>query len=74
MPNRVSPKSQILGIVKGVALRIRRICFKEDVFRDKYKEYANYLIACGHDNQHVKNTFEKVATMTSKKYGKEEKR
>ncbi len=47
-------------IAKGVALRIRRVCSDEDDFRNKSNEYANYLIAGGHDNQHVKNKFEEV--------------
>ena len=58
------PKSQILGIAKSVALRVRRICSDEDDFHKKSAEYANYLIACGHDSQHVMSKFNEVATMT----------
>ena len=58
------PRSQILGIAKGVALRIRRICSEEENFRNKSEEYANYLITCGHDEQHVRNKFAEVASMT----------
>ena len=58
------PKSQILGIAKSVALRVRRICSDEDDFHKKSAEYANYLIACGHDSQHVMSKFNEVATIT----------
>ena len=57
-------RSQKSGIAKAVALRIRRICSDEDDFRNKSKEYANYLIACGHNNQHVNSKFNEVARIS----------
>ena len=53
-----------MGIPKGVALRIRRICSEEEDFRVKSLEYANFLIQCGHDKQHVFKQFAEVALMT----------
>jgi hypothetical protein len=68
------PRSQILGIAKGVSLRIRRICSEEEDFRNKSDEYANYLITCGHDEQHVPNKFAEVASMTRQEAGRSKKR
>ena len=47
------PKSQILGIAKGVALRLRRICSDDEDF----KQYCKYLTDCGHDSEHVLKVF-----------------
>ena len=52
-----------MGILKEVALRIQRIYSDENGFRGKNKEHANSLTVCGHDNQHVKNTFDGDANM-----------
>ena len=68
------PRSQILGIPKGVALRIRRICLEKNDFSSKSKEYANYLMACGHDKQRVRNKFDEVATMTREEARKKKKK
>jgi hypothetical protein len=43
------PKSQILGIAKGVALRLRRICSDDEDFKQRSIEYHKYLTDCGHD-------------------------
>ena len=62
--NSCHPKSQILGIVKGVALRIRRICSMETDYKVKSNEYAKYLIECGHDEKHVWEKFKEVEAIT----------
>ena len=56
------PRSQKLGIAKAVALRKQRMCSDEEDFRDKSKEYANYLIACGDNSQRVNSKFNEVAS------------
>ena len=44
------PIAQILGIARGVALRLRGICSADyEDFRQKSKEYCKYLIDCGHN-------------------------
>ena len=58
------PRSQILGIPTGVALRLHRICSKDDDFKVKTEEYINYLIQCGHDENHVRNIFKEVSNLT----------
>ena len=57
------PKSQIRGIAKGVALRLRRICSKDEDFKTKSDEYASYLIKCGHDKEHVLEKFNEVSNL-----------
>ena len=58
------PKSQILGIAKGVALRLRRICSDDEDFKQKSKEYCKYLTDCGHDSEHVLKAFNEIGSMT----------
>jgi hypothetical protein len=43
-------------------------------FHDKSEEYANYLITCGHDEQHVRNKFAEVASMTRQEARRSKKR
>ena len=62
--NSAHPKKQILGIAKGVALRLRRICSLDTDFKEKIEICQEYLIKCGHDRKHVKKVFEQVASMT----------
>ena len=62
--NSAHPKKQILGIAKGVALRLRRICSLDMDFKEKSEIYQEYLIRCGHDRKHVKKVFEQVASVT----------
>ena len=57
------PKSQIRGIAKGVALRLRRICSKDEDFKTKSDEYTSYLINCGHDKEHVLEKFNEVSNL-----------
>jgi hypothetical protein len=62
--NSSHPKSQILGIAKGVALRLRRICSKGADFWENSRIYMKYLTDCGHDSAHVNRAFEVVGAMT----------
>ena len=55
---------QILGIAKGVALRLRRICSRDADFWEKSRIYMKYLTDCGHDRAHVNGTFDVVGAMT----------
>ena len=54
----------MLGIPKGVPLRLRRICSQDDDFKVKSEEYIEYLIQCGHDGDHVRSIFKEVSNMT----------
>ena len=53
-------EASIKGILKGVALRLRRICSTIYDFDQKSKEYSAYLVARGHNPYSVQNAFEKV--------------
>ena len=55
---------QILGIAKGVALRLRRLCSRDDAFFDKSRIYIKYLIDCGHDSAQINRAFEVVSAIT----------
>ena len=59
-------RPQVLGIPKGVALRLRRICSQEVDFKVKSEEYINYLVQCGHDENNVRSTFQEVSNLTRK--------
>ena len=47
----------ILGMQKGVALRLRRICLTDEEFNNKSKEYKAYLIDKRHTLKNVEKSF-----------------
>jgi hypothetical protein len=53
-------KASIEGIQKGVALRLRRICSREEDYELKSKEYSAYLVGRGHDPKVVRKNFAEV--------------
>ena len=60
-------KSSVIGIQKGVAVRLRRICSTEEDFKCKAKEYKAYLVARDHDPFSVCKAFETTKLMPRKK-------
>lgn len=56
-------KSSIVGIQKGVALRLRRICSRDEEYERKSKEYSKYLVGRGHDPKIVSKNFTEVGRM-----------
>ena len=54
----------ILGIQKGVALRLRRICSTDEEFNNKSKEYKAYLIDRGHKLKNVEKSFNGTLNMS----------
>ena len=46
----------ILGIQKGVALRLRRICSTDEEYNNKSKEYKPYLLGRGHKLKNVEES------------------
>ena len=55
----------VLGIaIKGVDLRSRIICPKDEDFKTKSDEYASYLINCGHNKEHVLEKFNEVSNLS----------
>ena len=58
------PKSQILGIAKGVALRLHRICSRDVDFWEKSWIYMKHLTDSDHDSAHVNRAFEVVGAMS----------
>ena len=57
-------KSSIEGIQKGVALRLRRICSRDEDYELKSKEYGAYLVSRGHDPKLVRKNFQNVGEMS----------
>ena len=62
--NSSHPKSQILGIAKGVALKLRPICSRDVDFWEKSRIYMKYPTDCGHDSAYVNRAFGVVGAMT----------
>ena len=58
------PNFQKRGIARGVALRLRRICSIDDDFKEKSKEYCQYLIDWGHDSKYVFKVFNEIGLIT----------
>ena len=56
--------SSILGIPKGVALSLRRICSTNEEYNHKSKEYKAYLIGRGHKVKNAKKSFNDVLNMS----------
>ena len=52
------------GIIKGVALRLKRICSTVEEFQKKSSEYMAYLVARGHSPQRVKSEFDKISVIS----------
>ena len=57
-------KSSKNGIIKGAALRLRRICSTMEDFKIKSPEYMAYLVARGHSAKLVKSEFDKVSSIS----------
>ena len=56
-------KSSKIGIIKGVALRLPRICSTMEDLKTKSSEYIAYLVAMGHSAKLVKSEFDKVSSI-----------
>ena len=56
-------KSSKNGIIKYVALRLRRICSTIKDFKIKPSEYIGYLVVRGHSPKLVKSEFGKVSSL-----------
>ena len=54
----------ILGIQKGVALRLRRICSTDEEYNNKSKDYQAYLIGRGHKLNNVEESFNNVLNLS----------
>ena len=58
------PKKTIIGIQKGVALRLKRICSTDEDFKSKSIEYSKYLEKRGHKKSSVQKAFKNVANLS----------
>ena len=64
LPDSCHPKENTENIPYGVALRLRRICSKEETFDNRSKEYKQYFVNCDYDHRKVLKHFEKVKQIT----------
>ena len=53
----------VLGIQKGITLRLRRICSTDEEYSNRSKEYRAYLISRGHNLKNVEKSFNDVLNM-----------
>ena len=58
------PKKTIVGIQKGVALRLKRICSTDDEFNNKSIEYSQYLVNRGHKKSSIQKAFNSVSKLS----------
>ena len=65
-------RSSIIGIQKGVALRLKRICSTEEEYKLKSKEYSAYLMSRGHNAKSVSNIFDSLSN-TSRNEARQKK-
>ena len=63
-PNTCYLKNNTWNIPRGIALRLRRICDDDEIFKKRSSEYQNYLIARDHKPSIVKKQFSKVKKKT----------
>ena len=52
--------SSISSILKGVALRLRRICSTTGEYQSKAKEYSSFLVPRGRNPKTVRLTFDEI--------------
>ena len=63
LPSTCFPKNNIENIPKGVALRLRRICYSEEKFEKHSAEYQNYLIARDYKPGKMKKRFSDIKNL-----------
>ena len=63
LPSTCFPKNNIENIPKGVALRLRRICYSEEKFEKHSTEYQNYLIARDYKPGKMKKRFSDIKNL-----------
>ena len=66
LPDSCHPKESTKNIPYGVALRLRRICSKEEAFGNRSKEYKQYFVNLDYDHSKVLKHFVKVKQITRK--------
>ena len=62
--NSCHKKASMVGIEKGVALRLRRICSTDNEYNERSKEYKAYLCARGHPAVSVNSSFDKISKVS----------
>ena len=67
LPSTCFPKSNIEGIAKKVALRLRWTCDSDEKFENHSAEYQNYLISRDYKPGKVKKQFSDVKKLTKEK-------
>ena len=63
-PSACFPKNSIENVLKGVALRLRRICESDDKFEERSGQYQKYLVARDWKPSKVKTQFSEVTNIS----------
>ena len=63
--NEYCPRSDSIHILFGVALRIRRICSREDWFEEQLLEYKQYFKRRNYKNCVIQKGFDKARKIPS---------
>ena len=64
LPSTCIPKNSIENVLKGVALRLRRICDSDDEFEERSVQYQKYLVAGDYKPSKVKKQFSDVRNIS----------
>ena len=64
----LSPQSHKKSILYSLALRIRRICFTDDNFKQRTNELLDFLCQRGHKRDYVKTQINKAFNVPRKKH------
>ena len=74
LPGSTHPKENIEKIPYGVALRLRRICSKDETFNKRSQEYKQYFVNRDYNADKVEHHFNKVKLITGEESLKPAKR
>ena len=64
LPSTCFPKNSIENVLKGFALRVRRICDSDDKFEETSAQYQKYLVTRDYKPSKVKKQFSGVKTIS----------
>ena len=69
MPSTYYPSNNINNVLRGIALRLKRICDSDEKFTVRSNEYKNYLIARDYKPKVVEKHFSEIAKLSRAEAG-----
>ena len=64
MPSACYPSNNINNVPRGIALRLKRICDRDEKFTVRSNEYKNYLIARDYKPKVIEKHFNEISKLT----------